>query len=138
VKRFHHDARVRAQAQAVFEEWTVVARQAASASADAHADVGALEAPPYSTAATAAAAAAAANVVPRSPQAVAITPLFVQLQQFEDELSKSVGWNGRSLDATIVSQEDHGSSALARTQKVRILRIISFHFLCFLWRLLFH
>jgi len=131
VKRFHHDARVRAQAQAVFEEWTVVARQAASASADAHADVGALEAPPYSTAAT-------ANVVPRSPQAVAITPLFVQLQQFEDELSKSVGWNGRSLDATIVSQEDHGSSALARTQKVRILRIISFHFLCFLWRLLFH
>ena len=117
----------------MFEEWTVVARQAASASADAHADVGALEAPPYSTA-----AAAAANVVPRSPQAVAITPLFVQLQQFEDELSKSVGWNGRSLDATIVSQEDHGSSALARTQKVRILRIISFHFLCFLWRLLFH
>ena len=121
----------------MFEEWTVVARQAASASADAHADVGALEAPPYSTTA-AAAAAAAANVVPRSPQAVAITPLFVQLQQFEDELSKSVGWNGRSLDATIVSQEDHGSSALARTQKVRILRIISFHFLCFLWRLLFH
>ena len=90
MKRFHHDARVRAQAQAVFEEWTVVARQAASASADAHADVGALEAPPYSTAATAAAAAAAANVVPRSPQAVAITPLFVQLQQFEDELKTSL------------------------------------------------
>jgi len=58
------------------------------------------------------------------------TPLFVQLQQYEDDLMKSVGWNGHSLDAALVTsqEEQNGSSALARTQKVGNARLIHLAF----------
>ena len=164
MKRFHHDNRVRAQAQAVFEEWSIVARQATSASADADASVAAANepAPSPSLASSSSSAAAAATPTrrgsghssykqgavsvsaaaeaPQSPPLVqrstggvetgGATPLFVQLQQYEDDLMKSVGWNGHSLDAALVTsqEEQNGSSALARTQKVGNARLIHLAF----------